>query len=492
MTPPVETPLWKLQDGRWKDFQGPTCYGVVDTTHVKTKEEIDKEKKAEQDGVSGNLFDAISAEIGSSGGTPGKPLARHALVKDLRKVAAASKVAFPSGGLFANRASVSLYTMFDGNSNPDPGVGQVVAEWCARQLHVKLLANLASSLDEAFDEKTIAGLLAKTMEDLDNDLRTQQQELCGAVVVFVVEDHVFTMGLGQCGGVLRLSSSSAHGSQSSQSSQGGKLNRVSIGNKQGTLGPAFAKGGLLRFLSETKCFRITWDRNPFVLMASAPVLKRLPEEDLLKVAEEFGVKPRAICGELVARAGALAAASGEAVQQAATAVAIAIFFMPSKAVADAAKAADPPLAKKAKTAGASKSVRLRHILVKHRKCPVTADVVRDKVVTRGELEAEAIARGALRELQQEAREAKVPADPKKAAAACLQPSPLFVKLCKERSECATAKNGGGMTGDLGWLSDSQLAGFGPKFSDICNLLQVGQWSDLVQTEHGVHILQRIA
>merc|ERR1712151_762090 len=100
-----------------------------------------------------------------------------------------------------------------------------------------------------------------------------------------------------------------------------------------------------------------------------------------------------------------------------------------------------------------------------------------KVVSRLEAEAETILRSALRELQQEVRETRVPADPKRAAAAYSQPSPKYTKLCKELSEC-TAKNGGGMLGDMGWLSEDRLHSFGPAFREVSKALQVGQWSDV--------------
>lgn len=209
---------------------------------------------------------------------------------------------------------------------------------------------------------------------------------------------------------------------------------------------------------------------------------------MIKVAQEFTAKPRAICGEIVAMA--LSATPNEIAQ----CTAVAIFLRPSKAVADAAKVAEvsPNPSKKAKTSEEVQSVRLRHILLKHRGCKDVNDVVRTKVEVRTEAEAETTLRGALRELQREAREARIPADPKRAATAYLQPSPRFIKLCKELSECATAKNGGGMLGDMGWLDERALQSFGPVFRDISKALQVGQWSDVVRTEHGVHILQKIA
>merc|ERR1712050_402284 len=107
-------------------------------------------------------------------------------------------------------------------------------------------------------------------------------------------------------------------------------------------------------------------------------------------------------------------------------------------------------------------------------------------------EAETMLRQTLRELTQEAKTIKLPADASKAKVAALQPTPKYVSLCKELSECTTAQKGGGMMGDLGWLSQDQLSRFGPAFSEMAKALGVGQWSDLASSEHGIHLLQRIA
>jgi hypothetical protein len=494
--PPVETPLWKLQqEGHIRP---------LDTKNIQTKEDVEREKKLEEDSAANNLFDAVSSPLEDP---TAKPMARHVLIKDLRKVAAKMKIALPNGGLFANRAPISLFAMFDGQFSSDDGAGAVVAEWCARQAHAKLLSNLASLPSDLLDEKITAGLVAKTMEDLDNDLRANQQQVCGAVVVLMVGNRVFTIALGFCGGLLSLSAAKANAetksnlisirSQQSQEREamirgkGGSATMLPglLGSEQGKINqPIPAPGGLLRFLTEVRCFPITWERNPFALMASAPVMQRLPEADLIKVAQDFEGKPRAICGEIVAMALKKAPSDGS------QCTAVAIFFRASKAseAGSSSVGPSPPPAKKAKTSGQLVSVRLRHIMMKHRKCSEPKDPVRSKDVTRTEFEAETIIRGALGQLQREVREAKVPADPKKAAAAFLQPSPTFIKLCKELSECSTAKNGGGMLGDMGWLSEAQLSGFGPVFAETGKTLQVGQWSDLVPTAEGIHIIQKIA
>lgn len=101
-------------------------------------------------------------------------------------------------------------------------------------------------------------------------------------------------------------------------------------------------------------------------------------------------------------------------------------------------------------------------------------------------------RKALRELSREAKTIKLPADVSKAKLAALQPTPRYLTLCKELSECTTSQKGGGMMGDLGWLSQDQLIRFGSAFTETAKALGVGQWSDLASSEHGIHLLQRIA
>lgn len=71
------------------------------------------------------LVDGIC--VGGSGA--GKPYTRHALVKDLRKVADRSKVDFPMTGLFADRAPIGLYALFDGQRLVSKGAKETLEEF---------------------------------------------------------------------------------------------------------------------------------------------------------------------------------------------------------------------------------------------------------------------------------------------------------------------------------------------------------------------------
>jgi len=120
-------------------------------------------------------------------------------------------------------------------------------------------------------------------------------------------------------------------------------------------------------------------------------------------------------------------------------------------------------------------VRLRHILLKHRECKSTMDKVRNKQVTRTRGEAERILRSVLE---------KCEADPKTCAA-------TFAEQCREVSECTTCSASGDLAGDLGWLKPGKNEQkFGPSFDAAAFSLQVGQLSDLVDSDHGIHIFIR--
>lgn len=237
---------------------------------------------------------------------------------------------------------------------------------------------------------------------------------------------------------------------------------------------------LLRGAPETRVTDVSWaERHQFLVIVSAPVAEAVSPEDSVAIGAEFAGKPRAASGEIAGRASE--AANNGNMQ----CTAVVVYFSPKED-----RPASAPPAKKARKE--AESVRLRHIVVKHRDCAQPFDPVRNRPVVRSREEAEQMLRRALRDLSQEAKTIKLPADASKAKLAALQPTPKYVSLCKELSECTTAQKGGGMMGDLGWLSQDQLARFGPAFTETAKSLGVGQWSDLAGSEHGIHVLQRIA
>lgn len=507
------TPLWKLKQ-----------QGAVQNLN-KLVEEAEEQKQAAQEEEENSQLLRVSVDavsLGRAEGAGEKPLVRHLIVKDLRKVAARSKVVLPLGGLFENRAPLLLFALFDGQSCAETP-GPLAAEWCAKQVIPKLLRNL-SALPPGYENATfIKATLTKTFEDLDKEILRGQPAIhdgCGAALALTVGEKLFTAVCGKCDVVLCEAGGPPQRVRYLPKSLGANQGRCSLPEEQKWLtdnsgiifqgeggdtmvsGPNGAvaavsrslgdrawkgpEGGipgsvkLLRGAPETRVTDISWaERHMFLVLASAPVADAVPAEDSVQVGAEFAGKPRAASGEIAGRA-------ADAPQNAnVQCTAVVVYFLPKEE-----KAIQAPVAKKARKE--AESVRLRHIVVKHRDCAQPFDPVRSRPVTRSREEAEQVLRQALRDLSQEAKSIKLPADASKAKTAALQPTPRFVALCKELSECATAQKGGGMMGDLGWLSQEQLARFGPSFAETAKSLGVGHWSDLAGSEHGIHVLQRIA
>jgi len=453
------------------------------------------------------LVDAVS--LGRAEDAREKPLVRHIIVKDLRKVAARSRVALPTAGLFENRAPLALYAIFDGQSAASEP-GPLCAEWCAKQVIPKLLRNI-SALPQGYENETfIKAVLKKTFEDLDKEVLQGQPAIhdgCGAACALTVGERLFTAVIGKCSLVVCEASNAPLNMGSNQgrcdlpeegkflTDNGGVVfegegGRVlvqsptgavasvsrSLGDRawKGALGGIVGSSKLLRGAPEVRCTELSWgERHSFIVLAAAPVADAVPQEEIINIGSEFLNRPRAASGEIASKA----AVSAE------QCTSVLIYLMKKKE-------ATPPPVKKAKVE--AESIRLRHILVKHRDTSQPFDPVRNQPVSRSRDEAEILLRKALRELLVESRTVRLPADVNKAKLAALQPTPKYLSLCKELSECTTAQKGGGMCGDLGWLSSDQLNRFGPAFSEIARALGVGHWSDLASSDHGVHLLQRIA
>lgn len=494
------TPLWKLKQ-----------QGAVPKINMQSDEQAEAEALAAAEEEKDALrvaVDAVSLGRGDEGRE--KPLVRHVIVKDLRKVAARSKVPMPSGGLFEGRTPVLLFALFDGQSCAE-APGPMAAEWCAKQVLTKLLRNLSAIPPGYEKDNFVKATLTKTFEDLDKDILRGQPAIydgCGAAVALTVGEKLFTAVCGTCDVVLCEGGApvsmganqgrcnlpdeqkffaanggtviQTEGGEAAVSTPAGAVALVSrsLGDRawKGAEGGIQGAVRLLRAKPETRVTDLSWsDNHPFFVLTSAPVAAAVPEA--VSIALEFPNKPRASSGAIAAKA---AEANDNA--QCTTVV---VCLLPKED-----RSGQPPPAKKAKKE--AESVRLRHILVKHRDCGQPFDPVRNRVVNRSKEEAEALLRHALRELAQEAKTIKLPADASKAKMAALQPTPKYASLCKEMSECTTAQKGGGMMGDLGWLGSDQLSRFGPAFAETARNLGVGQWSDLAGSEHGIHVLQRIA
>jgi len=517
------TPLWKLKQ------QGALPKIGQLQEEQQAAEEAKKEEEILLQQLPLVLVDAVSLGQIDVGGK--KPLVRHVLVKDLRKVAARSKVTLPSDGLFENRAPMSLFALFDGQSCAE-APGPLAAEWCANQVLPKLLRNISALPPGYVNETFVKATLTKTFEDLDKEILQGQPAIhdgCGGAIAFTLGDKLFTAVAGKCSAVLCEAgppdrkgelSYIPHDMGSNQGLQlpderkwlqenggvvyEGEGGGVLLQGPSGTVaavsrslgdrawkGPQGGIAGsvkLLRAKPDSRCIELSWaEKHLGLVLASAPVAEAVPAQEMVDLAGEFRNKPRAVSGEIAAKA--MEAAVAAAPQQP-QCTAVTIYFLPKPE--DRKNSEQQPPAKKQKIDDALTKVRLRHILVKHKDCGQPFDPVRGRPVLRTRGEAETLLRRGLRELSAEAKTIKMPADKTKASAVALQPTPKYLALCKEMSECSTAQKGGGMCGDLGWLGQDQLRMFGPSFGDIAKSLSVGQWSDLANSDHGIHLLQRIA
>jgi len=172
-------------------------------------------------------------------------------------------------------------------------------------------------------------------------------------------------------------------------------------------------------------------------------------------------RPRAACITVL----------GEALRSGAEAplVAAAVRFGWSRQDSEAASSKRPRAEAKNLT-----KVRCRHILLRHTSCTSQLDRGKPKP-TRTPAEAEEILLRALPELSMGGPAA-------------------FTARCKKDSDCDTALRGGDLSGDLGWLDRDPAKNRKVPASVVraAFTLSVGQLSDIVASERGVHLVLRTA
>ncbi|KXS19353.1 rotamase-domain-containing protein [Gonapodya prolifera JEL478] len=110
---------------------------------------------------------------------------------------------------------------------------------------------------------------------------------------------------------------------------------------------------------------------------------------------------------------------------------------------------------------ADKSVRASHLLVKHEGSRRPSSWRQEKI-TRSKEEADHIIRG---------YRARIVA------------GESFEAIAKTESDCSSAKNGG----DLGWFDQGKMQ---PSFERAAFALNVGELSDIVESDSGLHIILR--
>jgi len=479
------------------------------------------------------LADGLS--MGGPGDSKQKPLVRHVLVRDLNKIAARYKFERPKKGVFEDKAPMGLYALFDGQSCASTP-GPLAAEFCARNFHTKLLEGISQLPPDQANEAFVQAVLIKSFEDLDRELLTTQPEVldgCGAVVALLIGDRIFVASLGRCtavlaeageGGVLkptvlckgkgelsnpeerrRLQQAGAivvdEGESSMVKAPSGATSLVSrsLGDRAWKGAAGGGSGApVVTCTPEVQCvFLKGAETHPFLLLYTSSVGAALSIPELLAKSQEYEMQPRAACGDI---ATAALAHYGD-LSNAPQCTIVEVSFLPPKPKEQAGEKRKAPAApesqqpnKKAKDSlggGFTKSVRLRHILVKFVDSAKPAKPSDEKKkVTRTRQEAETLLRRAITELRKDQK--SWTRKPKDANDLVLMSSKKFTELAREMSECDSAQRGGSMCGDLGWVTPEGRAKFGQGFKDVVDVLQPGQWSDIAVSEQGLHLVQRVA
>lgn len=137
----------------------------------------------------------------------------------------------------------------------------------------------------------------------------------------------------------------------------------------------------------------------------------------------------------------------------------------------ATKDAEGPPAKRPRPsdAGPEGTVRVRHILIRHQQLKQPDPMARREGSARNAQEAEEAALRLLEVLTQ---------DPNQ-----------FTKLCREHSDCQSGAQPGMLSGDLGWLGKGQQEQI---LDEAIFSLGIKEFSDVLASTRGVHIIQRLA
>lgn len=539
------TPLWKIKDqmAAYREQAMQTAMAAISSDQPPEAPNV--------------LVDAVVLGGPPPGGDgKHKPLVRHVLVKDLNKVAARAKIELPKVGVFKDRAPMGLYCLFDGQScasqPPDPSA----AEFCARNFHTKLLANLASLPPDGSSPAFVKAALIKTFEDLDTDLLAVQPAVaggCGAAVALLVGEILFTGVLGRCG----ILGATAAGTPTAGAAASGddELKVVPLGNGQVALaepeemlrlkragamlvgtGPAMtvrhpkeglssvtrslgdrtwkgAAGGqpgpaLVLCTPDVHSMPMTSEESSssasFALLLGSAVTSALRVAQVVDVVRDYQHQPRGACGEIAERA--LAAHSqgdgAPAAPPPPMCTVVQACVLPRTSDSDRKKQegaapAQPP-AKKPKTGAAigkdgRQSVRLRHILVRYTSAEKGA-VKQVDAKNKPITRTRQEAESMLRKAIKELRQdlRVSKKKPRDPMELITMQAAKFSSLCREMSDCTTAQKGGTTCGDLGWMLPAALAQIGGNFRENVEVLRVGQWSDITSSDQGLHLIQRIA
>ncbi|CAE8633808.1 unnamed protein product [Polarella glacialis] len=467
---------------------------------------------------------------------------RHVLIRDLAKAAQALKMPIEHfarpAALFAiysgHRSTPSSSSSTGGKSRIETNLtgaspagaaapATTCAEFCARNLHLKLLPRL-SEFKGPWGDEQVKEALRSSCEDLDAEFMASKVapigDGCSSVIALLLGGRLFVASLGDAGAMLGSADASAKVALRTEahtldrvsecsriSAAGGRIVPTSDGKRGRALlrvdaslegSEAGSTSTEPAFLHVTRAFgnyrfkQASGSRTPetkivllatpdvevralhrdhlFLVLATGGIMNSLPDAEIMEIPTRRLGRPRVASGALLQAAVERGAAEGV--------TAICVFFEWSKDVACQEKPSSAPAVKKLKTEPAGpkgkslQQVRCRQILVKHKDCKEPIDRVRgNKPVTRALAEAEGILREAIGAIE------------------ALPGKNVFTQRCKAVSECSTCLKGGEMAGDLGWISRGQAH---PIVDAAAFALPIGHISDILESDEGLHMLWRIA
>lgn len=411
---------------------------------------------------------------------------RRVLVPDLAKAGQALRLSIEH----LDRPC-ALYALYEGHrGSPASGTANACAEFCARHLHQKLLLKLAAFRGYWEDDRLEAAM-RESFEELDEEYAAKHPSTvdgCCAAVALLTGSRLVLANLGDVAAVVCTQNGEAveqirpHAVRNPDEEDDDEDDEelVPAANAAQLGGSAASSNPPIRW---TRAFGDLDFKSP----SSSPRLSATPECAVLSLQHGqrgvalvcralFNAIGKSVAVSTVFRRSRLRPrmASGSLVDAAVQWLgqvgdhglgAVVVCFEQAELPTSAA-----PPTKKPKVETPSQ-VRLRHILLKHRDCKSVVDKVRNKQVKRTRGEAERLLRAVLEECE---------GDPKKR---------VFNQRCRELSECVTCLQGGDLAGDLGWVKPGK---HGQAFDAAAFSLRVGDLSDLVDTEQGIHVIMRAA
>lgn len=410
---------------------------------------------------------------------------KHVLVNDLAKASQALRM-----NIDHLDRPCALYALYEGHRG---GPGNACADFVGKNLHMKLLPKLVAFRGFWEDERLEAAL-TETFEELDSEFREKHPsatEGCCAAVALITGRRLALASLGDVAGVVCM--------KSGEAIEKFKPHAVKDPDDDDDESDEDEDPAASRPMLEAPPIR--WTRafgdQDFKKPGSIPLLTATPDVAVIHLDQThrgfaficralYNAIGRSVAVSTVFRrsAGRPRMASGALVDAAVQWLgqvgdlglgSIVVFFdRPEDAVDNGPAQKKPRLAEPPPT-----QVRLRHIVLKHKECKSTMDKVRNKQVKRHRGEAERSLRAVLED----------PDFGKSGVGSLGAKKTAFTTRCKELSECQSALKTGDLIGDLGWVKPGK---HGAAFDAAAFALQVGQLSDLVDSDQGIHIIMRTA